>query len=106
MSTTLKVMQRISEIRAKRERRFYKQRMAGNKERTKAADRKLVAENEHLLPRIRASERLAMEAEEPMAVEATSTVEIPAQTEKVKSKARIKQKMLVGGGVETQMDID
>lgn len=106
VSTTLKVMQRISEIRAKRERRFYKERMAGNKERQRAADRKLVAENEHLLPRVRASERMAIEAEEPMAVKATTTVELPAQTQKVKSKARVKQKMLVGGGVVHEMDID
>jgi len=43
-------MARISEIRTKRERAFYKQRMAGNRARTLAEDRKLVAENQHLLP--------------------------------------------------------
>ena len=76
--------------------------MAGNKEREKAANRKLVAENEHLLPRVRASERIAKEmVEEPLETEA---VEIPAQTEK---KARkVKQRLRVGGGVEEEMDVD
>src|ERR1700712_3420652 len=62
VETTLKAMKRVSEIRQRRERVFYKKRMAGNKERVKAANRKLVAENEHLLPKMRGSERAALEA--------------------------------------------
>ncbi|KAL2158680.1 hypothetical protein VTH06DRAFT_4162 [Thermothelomyces fergusii] len=54
---TLKAMERISEIRARRERMFYKRRMAGKRAREIAAARKLVAENEHLLPRLRGSEK-------------------------------------------------
>lgn len=54
---TIKAMERISEIRARRERVFYKKRMAGKRAREVAAARKLVAENEHLLPRLRGSER-------------------------------------------------
>ena len=50
VATTVKAMARISEIRTKRERAFYKQRMAGNRARSLADDRKLVAENQHLLP--------------------------------------------------------
>src|SRR5271168_3505058 len=61
MEKVIKAMARVSEIRQKRQRVFYKKRMAGNKERRRAADRKLVAENEHLLPRMRASERAALE---------------------------------------------
>ncbi|KAL2263986.1 hypothetical protein VTK26DRAFT_3770 [Humicola hyalothermophila] len=63
---TLKAMERISEIRARRERVFYKRRMAGKRARELAAARKLVSENEHLLPRLRGSEkrRLAEEAAE------------------------------------------
>lgn len=111
VSTTLKAMQRITEIRAKRERRFYKERMAGNKEKERAADRKLVAENEHLLPRIRASERTAMEAmevEEPLVETAKATAKVPVQRqqEKTKAKSRIKQRLLVGGGVQNEMDVD
>lgn len=96
---TLKAMERVSEIRAKRERVFYKQRMAGNKEKAKAADRKLVAENEHLLPRIRASERMQDVVEEPLAEE----VRLEQPVQKVRGKKR--QRLLVGGGVE-EMDVD
>ena len=106
VATTLKAMQRISEIRAKRERVFYKNRMAGNKERARAENTKLVAENEHLLPRQRASERLAAEVEAPMEVEAMETVEAPVQKQKQKAAKKAKQRLLVGGGVETEMDVD
>lgn len=57
MAKTLKAMERVSEIRSRRERVFYKKRMAGKKERELALARKLVAENEHLLPRLRGSEK-------------------------------------------------
>ncbi|KAH7162391.1 ribosomal protein L24e-domain-containing protein [Dactylonectria estremocensis] len=57
MGKTLKAMERVSEIRSRRERVFYKKRMAGKKERELAIARKLVAENEHLLPRLRGSEK-------------------------------------------------
>ncbi len=105
VSTTLKAMKRVSEIRAKRQRVFYKNRMAGNKKMVKAADRKLVAENEHLLPRQRASERMAAEVEDPLEVEA---MEVPVQKvkEKERVKQRVKQRMTVGGGVEDEMDVD
>ncbi len=108
VATTLKAMQRVSDIRAKRERVFYKNRMAGNKEREKAANRKLVAENEHLLPRIRASEKMAGEAkeEEPMVEEQTveeQTMEVSATKQKKKMKG--KQRLLVSGGVE-EMEVD
>jgi large subunit ribosomal protein L24e len=39
-------MERISEIRARRERAFYKNRMAGNKERALAAAKKLIEMDE------------------------------------------------------------
>ena len=101
VSTTLKAMKRVSEIRARREAVFFRNRMAGNEKRARAANRKLVAENEHLLPRQRASERMAAEMEEPLEVEA---MEIPLQN--VKEKKRVKQRMKVGGGVENEMDVD
>lgn len=57
VAKTLVAMQRISEIRSRRERVFYKKRMAGRRERELASARKLVAENQHLLPRMRGSEK-------------------------------------------------
>jgi large subunit ribosomal protein L24e len=117
ITTTLKAMERISEIRARRERAFYKKRMAGNKQRQREMDRKLVEENQHLLPRERASERLAREAEEriqqaeEMGVEAmqTETMEASSQLQlrkKKKEKQSLVQKRLSAGGVETSMDLD
>ncbi len=103
VTTTLKAMQRVSEIKAKRERVFYKNRMAGNKERAKAADRKLVAENEHLLPRVRGSEKVAMEVEVPLELE-LEAIEVPAMKEKRERK--VKQKIRVDGGVEDEMDVN
>lgn len=50
VASTLKAMKRVTEIRERRERRNYKERMKGNKERQRAANRKLVAEQSHLLP--------------------------------------------------------
>lgn len=108
VSTTLKAMQRVSEIRAKRERVFYKTRMAGNKEREKAADRKLVAENAHLLPRVRGSEKMVEEEaaveEEPLVEE--MAVEVPAAKQRLGRKQKGRQRLLVGGGVENEMDVD
>lgn len=109
VSTTLKAMQRVSEIRAKREKVFYKNRMAGNKERERAVNRKLVAENEHLLPRVRGSEKLKeiVQAEEEPVVEEV-TVQVPEQRVKKKQQQQqqVKQRLLVGGGIENEMDVD
>lgn len=49
VATTLTAMSRIEEIRLKRERAFYKNRMRGNKERQLALDKKLVEDNPELL---------------------------------------------------------
>jgi hypothetical protein len=65
VARTLEAMSRVSEIRAKRERQFYRNRMQGNRAKQLEADRKLVAENQHLLPpqyRDQITETLAEEA--------------------------------------------
>jgi len=87
---TLKAMERISEIRSRRERIFYKKRMAGKRAREVAAARKLVAENEHLLPRLRGSEkrRLAeLAAERGVEVEDLEAEELAALRASKKTKA-------------------
>ncbi|PSS03804.1 ribosome biogenesis protein rlp24 [Coniella lustricola] len=63
VNKTIKAMERISEIRQRRERVFYKQRMAGKRAQELREARKLVADHEHLLPVMRASERKRLEAE-------------------------------------------
>ena len=105
IATTLTAMKRISEIRARRENRFYKQRMAGKKQTERLANEKLVAENEHLLPRQRTIENETMETlEVPMENIAMNTLEVPMQKET--REKRMRQRLLVGGGVENEMDVD
>ena len=102
IATTVKAMPRIEEIRNKRQRVFYKKRMAGNKEREREANRKLVAENEHLLPKMRASER----AEAERLKELGEEVEAVKEKSQVFGKMKMRRKVLVDGGVEDEMDVD
>lgn len=104
MAKTLKAMERVGEIRNKRERVFYKNRMRGNKDRQKELDRKLVAENSHLLPRMRGSEKKRLE-------EAGEEVEddgvlMEREKSKVFGKQKMRGRQLVDGGVEDEMEID
>jgi large subunit ribosomal protein L24e len=121
VATTLKAMNRVAEIRARRERQFYRQRMAGNRKRQLEADRKLVAENQHLLPpeeRDVPPEGLRIRAEREMEVEDVSLgeeVEMEDEEEEIASltvktrKAKVKQakklRLVRGGGIEA-MDVD
>ncbi|EMD60620.1 hypothetical protein GGP41_000927 [Bipolaris sorokiniana] len=122
VQTTLKAMGRVSEIRARRERAFYKARMRGNKQRQREEDRKLVLENQHLLP---PSERFSKEELEQMQGEpdvqtikdkvAARRKELEAEESELsdveeemlpKTKSKSKMKMKLGGrGVEA-MDVD
>ncbi|KAJ1677570.1 ATPase-activating ribosome biosynthesis protein [Spiromyces aspiralis] len=65
MQTTIKAMKRVQEVRARRERAFYKQRMAGNKDMQKAQDLKEVQKNINLIstPMIKAKEQIQKVAE-------------------------------------------
>ncbi|KAF2249254.1 hypothetical protein BU26DRAFT_519386 [Trematosphaeria pertusa] len=119
IQTTLKAMSRVSEIRARRERAFYRARMRGNKERQRAEDRKLVEENQHLLPPSERSE--VQKEEEDMEVDVEKVKEKVARRRKEiemeeeeldseveelpKIKSKRKLKMKVGGGVE-EMEVD
>ncbi|KAF2139653.1 uncharacterized protein K452DRAFT_320287 [Aplosporella prunicola CBS 121167] len=105
VATTLKAMSRVSEIRSRRERAFYKDRMRGNRARQLEADRKLVAENQHLLP---PEERDVV----PEAVrEKLERMDVEQEDEETQGmrvkvpKAKRKQRLVVGKGVE-DMDVD
>jgi large subunit ribosomal protein L24e len=104
VATALKAMQRYSEVKARRERVFYKNRMAGNRERQLEADKKLVEENQHLLP----PEYRTLEQEKTVEVPALEEdmdvdmeeVELKAQKKKTSLKTSRKLVMKVGGGFE------
>lgn len=115
VATTLQAMQRVSEIRAKRERQFYKNRMKGNKAKQLEADRKLVEENQHLLPPqyrdqvvdllqevLPTKEEMEMDVEEEdLDLEEQERL----QPAKDKLKQKRKQRLVRGKGVE-EMDVD
>lgn len=88
VATTLKAMSRVEEIRQKRERAFYKNRMKGNKERNLALDKRLVEQNPELLRMRdvelrRKAERAA--AREAAASEVVSDEEIISEDEEMLS---------------------
>ncbi|KAK4895955.1 ATPase-activating ribosome biosynthesis protein [Elasticomyces elasticus] len=113
VATTLQAMQRVSEIRARRERQFYKNRMRGNKAKQLEADRKLVAENQHLLPpqyRDQVEQVLDADAQKvDMELAEEEDLELEEEEklkeEKQKLSWKRKQKLVRGQGVE-DMDVD
>ncbi|KAJ1337560.1 large subunit ribosomal protein L24e [Microdochium nivale] len=101
VTRTLKAMERIAEIRAKRERVFYKKRMAGNRARQLAEDRKLVSTHSHLLPRMRGSEKRRLQIEQGLTEEEIAAMPIVEDKKtKVFGKEKIRQKVRIDGGVE------
>jgi large subunit ribosomal protein L24e len=115
VATALKAMQRFSEVKQRRERVFYKKRMEGNRERQLEADKKLVEENQHLLPRELRDVLPEMEgqvvAEQEMDVDVEMESEMDVEEEEVEVKAKVKAgkmkqqrklKMNVGGGFERE----
>lgn len=106
-------MERISEIRAKRERVFYKKRMAGKRARQLAEDRKLVSTHSHLLPVMRGSEKRRLQLEQGLTEEEIAALPVVEDKKtKVFGKEKIRQKVRVDGGVEFEgvgddtMDMD
>ncbi|KAF2428774.1 hypothetical protein EJ08DRAFT_636454 [Tothia fuscella] len=111
VATALKAMQRYSEVKARRERVFYKNRMAGNRERQLEMDKKLVEENQHLLPKeYRTAQEMAEEAEvgamevDEMEedLEEDMEEELPTKMRNANLKQTRKMKMKVGGGFEEE----
>lgn len=93
VARTLEAMTRIEEIRSRRERRFYAERMKGNKARQLEADRKLVRENQHLLP-VEERERAGELGEEGSGVDVESGEEESEMQGVVEDKAMAKEEEL------------
>ena len=101
VAKTLQAMQRVSEIRARRERKFYRERMKGNKARELEADRKLVAENQHLLPPKYRDE--VKEVLKPMEVEVEQEeLELDQRSQKLKTNAKRIVKLRLDGEHEIE----
>ncbi|KAG0128186.1 ribosomal protein L24e-domain-containing protein [Tuber indicum] len=108
VAKTLNAMQRVEEIKARRERAFYKNRMVGNKQREREANRKLVEENQHLLPKeMRTATEAAAEAEteESMVLDDSEAEAEEKEMVKIKIPVKVaKRKQAVSRG--DGMDVD
>ncbi|KAJ5834607.1 Ribosomal protein L24e-related protein [Penicillium robsamsonii] len=102
MAATISAMERVEEIRTRRERVFTKRRLAGKlaRERQREADRKVVNTGEHLIRK----ELREREEGLPMVAEQSKVANRVHGEERIRQKQ--KSKLLVDGGVEEQMDID
>lgn len=100
VAKTLQAMQRVSEIKSRRERKFYQDRMAGNKERQLETDKKLIESHGHLLVKPLGRVQATTDAMEIVSEEA-ERVKIPIL---LKRKA-IKQKFDVAAS-GSKMDMD
>jgi large subunit ribosomal protein L24e len=100
-------MERVSEIRARRERAFYKNRMAGNKERALEAAKKLVEMDEKykmFAEKDKVEEEDLMDLEEEEKWVSSDEEDVAVETEKVKVKVPIVTKRNEARNME--MDID
>ncbi|KAI2624038.1 ribosome biogenesis protein RLP24 [Hypomontagnella submonticulosa] len=104
VAKTLKAMERVSEIRQKRERVFAKRRLAGKRARDLANDRRLVETHGHLLPRMRGSEKRRLAEEQGLTQqeieELEQTTGLAVEKTRVFGKEKLRQRVRVDGGVE------
>lgn len=97
VATTLRAMARVEEIRQKRERAFYKNRMRGNKERDFLRDKQLVESNPELL-RVREVElarKKAKEEEVEVSEEESEEMDIDSEAESESESEQEKQKVIL-----------
>jgi large subunit ribosomal protein L24e len=101
VAATINAMERVEDIRQRRERVFTKRRLAGKlaRDRQREEDRRVVAEGEHL---IRKELREMEEQDLPITAEKVSGQVLGEERVRQKKKARV----LVDGGVEEEMDVD
>lgn len=104
VAATLKAMERIEEIRAKRERVFTRRRLSGKAQREKKRmeDLKVIATGEHLIQKELQDMERVQQGLEPL--EQTQQLGQVLGEERIRQKA--KRRMLVGGGTEEEMDVD
>lgn len=105
VTATIKAMERIEEIRARRERVFTRRRLTGKTQREKKRmeDLRTIATGEHLITKELQDIEKVKQSLDPME-EKQQQVSQVLGTERLRQKT--KKKMLVGGGTETEMDLD
>lgn len=102
VSATINAMERVEEIRGRRERQFTKRRLAGKlaRDQKREEDRKVVAEGEHLIRK----ELREREAGRPLDA---GSVHLPGRLHGEERPRQIKKsRALVDGGTTEEMDMD
>ncbi|KAF4615035.1 hypothetical protein D9613_003110 [Agrocybe pediades] len=89
IQTTVKAMKRVGEIKARRERVFFKHRMAASREKQRAHRAK-----------VKAAAGVSVKLHEPLSMESSST------KEKIKVPVKAKSALIQGEGRSMGMDID
>ncbi|KKK12717.1 hypothetical protein P175DRAFT_0472078 [Aspergillus ochraceoroseus IBT 24754] len=102
VAATIKAMERVEEIRQRRERAFTKKRLAGKlaRDRKRAADWKVVQEGEHLIRK----ELREREEGRPLVAETSKAANRVHGEEKLRQKK--KTRVLVDGTTQDEMDVD
>lgn len=101
---TMEAMERVEEVRARRERVFARRRLGGKKQREerRARDRRTVVEGEHLIAReMQEMERQKIEGGLAEVVQEQAQTTVLGE-ERMRQKA--KRRMLVDGGTEMELD--
>ncbi|KIV78599.1 hypothetical protein PV11_06236 [Exophiala sideris] len=108
IAATMKAMERIEEIRARRERVYTRRRLSGKAQREakRRQDLKVIAQGEHLIAKELADLEAARAEMEPMVEEVKTQMETSRLVGQERLRQKRKSKMLVGGGVEEEMDVD
>ena len=103
---TMKAMERIEEIRAKRERVFTRRRLSGKAQRDakRRQDLKVVAEGEHLIRK--ELQDLEMARQEGQTEAQLQEQEVTNVLGEERQRLKSKRRMLVDGGTVEEMDID
>ncbi|KAJ5523154.1 Ribosome biogenesis protein RLP24 [Penicillium frequentans] len=103
VAATVQAMQRVEEIRQRRERVFTKRRLAGKiaRDRQREADRKVVATGEHLIRK----ELRDREEGVPMVAETSKTANRVHGEDLIAARQKKKTRLLVDGGAE-EMQLD
>ncbi|PYI07286.1 hypothetical protein BO78DRAFT_460654 [Aspergillus sclerotiicarbonarius CBS 121057] len=101
VAATIKAMERVEEIRQRRERVFTKRRLAGKlaRDRKREEDRRVVMEGEHLIRK----ELREREEGQPLVSETTKASRLHGE-ERLRQKK--KTRMLVDGTTQEEMDVD
>lgn len=105
VAATVQAMERVEQIRQRRERVFTKRRLAGKlaRDRKREEDRKVVVQGEHLIRKeLREREESGRELEKVGGVAFGEERLREKQKQGQKKKARV----LVDGGVDEEMDVD